>query len=51
MYFHGVKEAINLDVPDAATGGFTWGGSTMDKTADDTIYIHDNVFRNWPAGV
>ena len=47
----GVKEAINLDVPDAATGGFTWGGSTMDKTADDTIYIHDNVFRNLAAGV
>lgn len=47
----GKKEAINLDVPDAATGGFTWEGSGMDKTANDTIYIHDNVFKNLTAGV
>ena len=47
----GKKEAINLDVPDAATGGFTWEGSSMDKTANDTIYIHDNVFKNLTAGV
>ena len=47
----GKKEAINLDVPDAATGGFTWENSSMDKTANDTIYIHDNVFKNLTAGV
>lgn len=47
----GKKEAINLDVPDAATGGFTWEGSSMDKTADDTIYIHNNVFKNLTAGI
>lgn len=47
----GKKEAINLDVPDAATGGFTWEGSSMDKTANDTVYIHDNVFQNLTAGV
>ena len=47
----GKKEAINLDVPDAATGGFTWEGSSMDKTADDTVYIHDNIFKNLTAGV
>ena len=47
----GKKEAINLDVPDAATGGFTWEGSSMDKTADNTIYIHNNVFKNLTAGI
>ena len=47
----GKKEAINLDVPDPATGGFTWEGSVQDKTANDTVYIHNNVFKNLTAGV
>ena len=47
----GKKEAINLDVPDPATGGFTWEGSGQDKTANDTVYIHNNVFKNLTAGV
>lgn len=42
----GVKEAINLDVPDAATGGFTWGGSTRTKRPTIPSIFMIIVFRN-----
>lgn len=47
----GKKEAINLDIPDAATGGLSWKGSSMDKTPNDGIYIHHNTFKDLPAAV
>lgn len=45
------KEAINIDVPDPNTGGFTGAYSSQDKTANKTILIYDNVFQNVPVGV
>ena len=40
------KEAINLDTPDLKTKGFESSYTTYDQTANDNIYIHNNVFNN-----
>lgn len=45
------KEAINLDVPDVNTGGFSGKFSSFDKTANDTVYIENNVFEDLPAAI
>ncbi len=45
------KEAINLDVPDKATGGFGGVYSSFDKTGNNYIYIYNNMFSNVPAGL
>lgn len=40
------KEAINLDVPDPNTGGFSGKYSSQDCTLNDTILIQNNDFSN-----
>lgn len=45
------KEAINIDVPDPNTGGFTGTYSSQDKTPNKKILIYNNVFKDVPVGV
>lgn len=45
------KEAINLDVPDKKTEGFSGTFSSMDKTPNNGISIHDNKFKNLPSAL
>jgi hypothetical protein len=40
------KEAINLDVPDPNTGGFSGAYSSQDNTLNNTITIQNNHFKN-----
>ncbi|MCR4721235.1 MAG: right-handed parallel beta-helix repeat-containing protein [Lachnospiraceae bacterium] len=40
------KEAINLDTPDKATGGFHADWSSYDKTPNDLVTIRDCTFKN-----
>ena len=40
------KEAINLDTPDKATGGFHADWSSYDKTANDTVTIRNCTFKS-----
>ncbi|MBE5936941.1 MAG: hypothetical protein E7265_02805 [Lachnospiraceae bacterium] len=40
------KEAINIDIPDKNTGGFTQIWTNYDRTANDTIIIKNNIFLN-----
>ncbi|MGG5359256.1 MULTISPECIES: S-layer homology domain-containing protein [unclassified Enterococcus] len=40
------KEAINLDVPDPNTGGFSGAYSSQDNTKNNDITIRNNHFKN-----
>lgn len=42
----GIKEAINVDTPDATTGGFNHIWSNHDCTPNKDIYIRNNIFDN-----
>jgi hypothetical protein len=42
----GIKEAINVDTPDATTGGFNHIWSNHDCTPNKDIYIRNNTFDN-----
>lgn len=42
----GIKEAINVDTPDASTGGFNHIWSNHDCTPNKNIYIRNNTFDN-----
>ncbi len=46
-----VREAINLDTPDKATGGYTAVWSKFDKTADYNVSISDCTFSNMGRSV
>ncbi|WP_419882338.1 right-handed parallel beta-helix repeat-containing protein [Peribacillus sp. B-H-3] len=45
------KEAINLDTPDHATLGWSQKWSKFDKTANDTVFIENNLFQNLDRAV
>ncbi len=45
------KEAINIDTPDAVTGGFKQRWSTWDKTPDVNVSVTGNTFRNIDVAV
>jgi hypothetical protein len=45
------KEAINIDVPDPNTGGFSGAYSSQDCTPNKNIYIYENTFQNVPVGI
>lgn len=45
------KEAINLDTPDKATGGFTHDWSTYDRTPNKNVTIENNTFFNVDVAV
>lgn len=42
----GIKEAINVDTPDATTGGFNHTWTKFDCTPNKDIYIKNNTFDN-----
>lgn len=42
----GIKEAINIDTPDASTGGFNHVWTKHDCTPNKDIYIRNNTFDN-----
>jgi hypothetical protein len=42
----GIKEAINIDTPDATTGGFNHIWTKHDCTPNEDIYIRNNTFDN-----
>lgn len=42
----GIKEAINVDTPDATTGGFNHVWTKHDCTPNKDIYIKNNIFDN-----
>lgn len=46
-----IKEAINIDVPDINTGGFSSRYTSYDCTPDKNVVIDNNVFENVPAAV
>ncbi len=46
-----VREAINFDTPDKATGGFSAAWSKMDKTADKNITVVNCNFKNMPRAI
>ena len=46
-----IKEAINLDIPDKATGGYESDFTSYDKTPNTDITIQDNVFEKIPVGL
>ena len=45
------KEAINLDTPDASTGGFNQPWSSLDKTANENVTIRNCTFDRVMRGV
>ena len=45
------KEAINIDTPDKATGGFHQLWTSYDKTPNKDIYITDNIFYEVECGI
>lgn len=44
-------EAINLDTPDKATGGFSFKWCKLDKTPNDTVTIKNCTFTNVARGI
>ena len=45
------KEAINLDTPDKLTGGYESDFTSYDKTANESILIENNIFKDIPVAV
>lgn len=45
------KEAINIDIPDKNTEGFSGTFSSFDNTPNEDIIISKNVFENLPVAV
>ncbi|MBP5159400.1 MAG: Ig-like domain-containing protein, partial [Lachnospiraceae bacterium] len=45
------KEAINIDTPDATTGGFTQNWSSFDCTPARNVTISNNIFQNLESAI
>ncbi|MBP5160263.1 MAG: right-handed parallel beta-helix repeat-containing protein, partial [Lachnospiraceae bacterium] len=45
------KEAINIDTPDATTGGFTQNWSSFDCTPVKNVIISDNIFSDLESAI